>query len=153
MPLPCVLWFLCMAFQSNFHFVYGIKQHTSVDLIFNDVICTPPHHHSVSPCDMSSAPPPLHPFLHHVGSQGRAGGQSCQSNLRRHAATPQTPITTQQGRGLATAWQPHGPIRVHNNRDQRMPRKVKVVSFVHVCACTYSRSRVIQSQASTYRQV
>lgn len=74
------------------------------------------------PYATSSLPP--HPLPHHVGSQGRAGGQTCHSQHRCHAAIPQTPITTQQGRGLATAWQPHGPIRVHNNRDQRKPRKV-----------------------------
>ncbi|CAF93995.1 unnamed protein product [Tetraodon nigroviridis] len=66
----------------------------------------------------TSPPPP-----HHDGSQGRAGGQICHSQHRCHAAIPQTPITTQQGRGLATAWQPHGPITVHNKRDQRMPKK------------------------------
>lgn len=59
MPSPRSVGFLCMAFQSNFLLVY-IKQHTSVHLIFNDVICkhpSPPHH--ASPCDMSSA----HPLL------------------------------------------------------------------------------------------
>lgn len=162
MPSPRSVGFLCMAFQSNFLLVY-IKQNTSVHLIFNDVICKHPSPPTMLPpvtcqaltlCSPVPPPPfPLHPLPHHVGSQGRAGGQSCQSNLRRHAATPQTPITTQQGRGLATAWQPHGPIRVHNNRDQRMPRKVKVVSCVHLCVRTYTRSNVTQSQANTYLQV
>lgn len=78
--------------------------------------------HPLPACATSS--PPLHPLPRHVGRQGRAGGQTCQSKYHRHAAAPQTPITTQQGRGLATAWQPHGPIRVHNNGDQRRPRKV-----------------------------
>lgn len=96
----------------------------------------------------SSLPP--RPLPHHVGSQGRAGGQTCQSKHRRHAAIPQTPITTQQGRGLATAWQPHGPIRVHNNRDRRRPRKVCL------CVCArvrWNRVQVIQNRASACLRV
>lgn len=80
-----------------------------------------------------AAPSPLlHPLPRHAGSKGRAGGQARQSKNHRQAASPQTPITTQQGRGLATAWQPHGPIRVHNNREQRMPRKVNEAMCVYV---------------------
>ena len=89
------------------------------------------------PARATASPIPLHPLPCHVGSRGRAGGQTCQSKHRRHAATPQTPITTQQGRGLATAWQPHGPIRVHNNRDQRRPRKVRDAVFECVCLCMH----------------
>lgn len=86
-------------------------------------------------CATSSPPPaPVHTTL---AARGRAGGQTCQSQRRRHAAIPQTPITTQQGRGLATAWQPHGPIREHNNRDQRRPKKKEwLILCVCVRACT-----------------
>ena len=123
-PGPC--W-ICLVFG---HHIF----HRSPSLIIHPPCVTSRAFTPCQPRATSSLPP--RPLPHHVGSQGRAGGQTCQSKHRRHAAIPQTPITTQQGRGLATAWQPHGPIRVHNNRDQRRPRKVSesvcVCSRVHV---------------------
>lgn len=102
-------------------------------------VFAPPPPHQLVP------PPPflLAPVRTMLAARGRAGGQTRQSKHCRHAAIPQTPITTQQGRGLATAWQPHGPIRVHNNRDQRRPKKC-----VSVCVCVWQiHVEVIQNRA------
>lgn len=85
-----VMCFLWATFQSRLHFVRQTYFSAA-----NDVICKPPTTLPPVTCRAltlcSPVPPPLFPLRplpHRVGSQGRAGGQTCQSNLRRHAATP-----------------------------------------------------------------
>lgn len=115
---------------------YVQQTHISTQPVWLSDISTTPSsvtHRALTPCQ-PVPPPPLLFTLFHAMLAGRAGGQTCQSKYHRHAAAPQTPITTQQGRGLATAWQPHGPIRVHNNGDQRRPRKVNE-AVCPQCAC------------------
>lgn len=78
---------------------------------------------------------PHRPLPHHVGSQVRAGGQTCQSKHRRHAAIPQTPITTagaRPGNRMATTWSNQGT-------QQQGPEKAKKSKCVCVCACARKR--------------